>query len=167
MPPISRSLGSGNDDGDESSHLGMWMIYMAVSIDLFSDGMLIGTGSTVSSTLAVVLALGQLLADVPEGFATIANMKAKGVARSRRFLLSLSFSIPVLGSAVLAYYLLRGQSELWQMGALAFVAGILTIAAVEEMLSEAHDTVEDTRRSILAFAGGFILFTFVSAGVGS
>lgn len=55
--------------------LGMWMIYIAVAIDLFSDGLLIGTGSAVSLSMAVVLALGQVLADVPEGYATIANMK--------------------------------------------------------------------------------------------
>lgn len=93
------------------ANLGMWMIFVAVAMDLFSDGLLIGTGSTVSFSMAIVLALGQVLADVPEGYATIANMKDKGIPRTRRMLLTASFAIPVLSAAILAYYLLRGQSD--------------------------------------------------------
>lgn len=99
---------------------------------------MIGTGSSVSTTLALVLALGQVMADVPEGYATIANMKHKGIPRARRLLLSASFALPVLIAAALAYYVLRDQSALWKMGMLAFTAGLLTVAAVEDMLSEAQ-----------------------------
>jgi ZIP family zinc transporter len=149
----------------DSPRAGMWMIYMAVSMDLFSDGLLVVTGSAVSMSMAIILALGQLLADVPEGYATIANMEAKGIRRSRRTLLSASFAIPVLSAGVIAYYyLLRNQSDLWQMGALAFVAGLLTVAAVEDMITEAHESSKDTRGSILAFSGGFIIFTFRVGG---
>ncbi|WP_417791049.1 hypothetical protein [Stutzerimonas xanthomarina] len=117
----------------------MWMIFVAVSMDLFSDGLMIGTGSSVSTALALTLALEQVMADVPEGYATIANMKDKGIPRRRRLLLSASFALPVL----------------------------LTVAAVEDMLSEAHESAQDHRSSVLAFAGGFVLFTLVSAGLGS
>jgi len=143
------------------------MIYIAVAIDLFSDGLLIGTGSAVSLSMAVVLALGQVLADVPEGYATIANMKDKGIARSKRMMLSALFVVPVLSAAVLAYYVLRDQSEAFKMAGLAFTAGLLAVAAVEDMISEAHESSEDSRWSIVAFTGGFVLFTFVSAGLGS
>lgn len=51
------------------------------------------------------------------------------------------------------------------MAALIFVAGMLTVAAVEEMLEEAHDAQEDNRLSVVAFLGGFALFTLVSAGL--
>ncbi|WP_256663732.1 ZIP family metal transporter [Pseudomonas sp. gcc21] len=149
-----------------TANRGMWMIYIAVAIDLFSDGLLIGTGSAVAFSMAVVLALGQVLADVPEGYATIANMKEKGVPRARRMVLSTFFFIPVISAAMLAYYVLRDQSEAFKMMGLAFTAGLLTVAAVEDMLSEAHETTSDSRGSVLAFMGGFVLFTFVSAGLG-
>lgn len=142
------------------------MVYIAVSIDLASDGLLIGTGSSVSSAMALVLALGQVLADIPEGFAAIANMKEKGVPRSRRILLSASFTIPIVATALISFFLLRGQSELWQMSALAFVAGLLSLAAVEDMISEAHENSTDTKKSLLLFTGGFVLFVLVSAGLG-
>lgn len=150
-----------------SPNLGSWMIFIAVSIDLFSDGLMIGTGSSISSAMALALALGQVMADLPEGYATIANMRDKGVPRGKRLLLSASFALPVLIAATLAYYLLRDQSAVWKMAALTFTAGLLTVAAVEDMLSEAHESSEDNRSSVLAFTGGFVLFVLVSAGLES
>ncbi|MGH6895990.1 MAG: hypothetical protein ACREJ5_05525 [Geminicoccaceae bacterium] len=35
----------------------MWMIYIAVAVDLFSDGLMIGAGSAVATSLALILAL--------------------------------------------------------------------------------------------------------------
>jgi zinc transporter, ZIP family len=40
----------------------------------------------------------------------------------------------------------------------------MTVAAVEDMIVEAHETAEVTRGSALAFVGSFVLFTLVSAG---
>ena len=61
--------------------------------------------------MAFILALSQVLADIPEGFAVIANFRDKGVGRAQRLVLSASFVVPVVGVAVLAYFTLRGQSE--------------------------------------------------------
>lgn len=161
---VSKLQGASDEKGASSTQ-GMWMVYIAVSVDLASDGLMIGTGSAVSPALALALALGQVLADLPEGYATIANMKEKGVPRSRRILLAASFAIPVVATASIAYFVLRNQSEVWQVGALAFTAGLLTLAAIEDMVSEAHESVEDTSWSLLAFTGGFVLFVLVSAGL--
>lgn len=145
---------------------GMWMVYFAVTVDLFSDGLMIGVGASVGTGLALVLAVGQLLADVPEGYSAMANLRDKEVPRLRRFLLAGAFFVPVLGAAWGAYYLLRDQSQSIQMGALVFVAGLLTVAAVEDMIGEAHDSADDRRSSVVAMILGFVLFTFVSAGLG-
>ena len=51
------------------------------------------------------------------------------------------------------------------MAALVVVAGLLTLAAVEDMLQEAHESREDSKRSTLAFLVGFVLFTLVSVGL--
>lgn len=162
---VEKAQRSGSSKG--GPNLGTWMIFIAVSIDLFSDGLMIGTGSSISPAMALTLALGQVMADVPEGYATIANMKDKGIPRGKRLLLSASFALPVLIAATLAYYLLRDQSGVWKMAALTFTAGLLTVAAVEDMLSEAHESSEDNRSSVLAFTGGFVVFVLVSAGLES
>lgn len=140
---------------------GAWMVYVAVATDLIGDGLLIGTGSAVSGQMALILALGQILADIPEGFATIATFRDKGVGRAKRLLISASFLLPVVGVAVLAYYALRGQSEVLKMTGLVFVAGLYMLAAIEDMMREAHET-EDSRWSALSLLGGFAIFLVVS-----
>src|SRR3546814_11578570 len=73
--------------------------------------------SDLSSDLALVLAAGQVLADLPEGYATVANFRSKGVPRPNRILLSGSFFIYVVGSAVLSYVLLRNAPDALKMAA--------------------------------------------------
>ena len=146
-----------------SSSAGAWMIYAAVSVDLFSDGLLIGTGSSLSFQLALVLAIGQVTADIPEGFAAVANFKDKGVPRSRRLLLSASFTLPIVIAALVSYFVLREQSEVVQLTVLAFIAGLLLVAACEEIIGEAHEAACDTKASALALVSGFVLFALVSS----
>ena len=145
---------------------GAWMVYVAVATDLFGDGLLIGAGSAVSTQMGLLLALGQVLADIPEGFSVIANFRDKGVPRTRRILLSASFVLPVVGAAVLAWLVLRAQGEAVKMNALVFVAGLYTLAAVEDMLREAHQSAEDSRWSAVSFLAGFALFLVISGGLG-
>ena len=85
--------------------------------------------------------------------------------RAKRLLLSASFALPVLGAAVVAYFALRGQSEAVKMAALVFVAGLYSLAAVEDMLREAHQNAEDSRWSAVSFLLGFALFLVVSGGL--
>ena len=144
----------------------MWMIYLATGTDLFGDGLLIGAGTAVSSDLGLVLAVGQLLADFPEGFAAVATFRANDVPRRQRLLLSLSFLVPVLLAATVAYFALRGQSEVSQYMALVATGGLFTVAAFEDMIQEAHTATDDPRWSTFALIMGFVLFVFVSAGLG-
>jgi zinc transporter, ZIP family len=143
----------------------MWMIYVAVATDLFGDGLLIGAGSAVAAGLGLVLAVGQVLADVPEGAASNFTFRANDVDRRRRLLLSVSFVIPAVVGATLSYALLRDQSASVQLAALVATAGLFSVAAFEDMIAEAHDAAQDTRTSTAALLAGFALFVVVSAGL--
>ena len=138
------------------------MVYLAVATDLVGDGLFIGTGSAVSSQMALILALGQVLADIPEGFATIANFRDKGVGRAKRLLVSASFLLPVVIAAILAYVMLQGRSEIIKMAGLVFVAGLYMLAAMEDMMREAHESAEDSRWSALSLLAGFAIFLVIS-----
>lgn len=144
---------------------GPWAIFFAVSVDLFSDGLMIGAGSTLDLRLGLLLALGQVSADLPEGFATIASLRRRGIARRWRLLLSLSFALPVLAGALIGYFGVRGGPELVKMLLLAFTAGILVTVTIEELVPQAHKG-EEARSAALFFIGGFALFTFLSAYLG-
>lgn len=128
------------------------------------DGLMIGSGGAVATALALKLAAGQVLADLPEDYAA-ASFRANDVPRGKRLLMMASFVIPVLLAATFAHLVLRDASELWRFGALAVVAGLLSLAAIEDLLSEAHEDGADSKAAALAFVGGFALFVFVSAGL--
>lgn len=146
---------------DREPSVGPWAIYLGVSLDLFSDGLMIGTGSNIAPALGLLLALGQVPADVPEGFATIATFKNQGLPRGRRVLLAASFALPILLGATLGYFGVRGQPEIIKLALLSFTAGILVAVAVEEMIPEAHEA-GDPRYAPLALVGGFALFALIS-----
>ncbi|MGE0822118.1 MAG: ZIP family metal transporter [Candidatus Binatia bacterium] len=157
---------TGVDRCQQSEHAGAWMVYMAVAGDLVGDGLLIGAGSAVSSHMALILALGQILADIPEGFAVVANFRDKGVGRAKRLMISASFVVPVVGTAVLAYFTLRSQPEAVKMAGVVFVAGLYMLAAVEDMLREAHESATDSRWSAVSLLAGFALFLVVAGELG-
>lgn len=151
--------------GRGGTNASAWMIYLGVSVDLFSDGILIGAGSTLSLGLGLLLALGQVPADVPEGFATIATFRREGLPRRRRLLLAASLAIPILLGATLSYWAVRDLPDVYKVSLLALTAGILLTVAVEEMVGQAHQT-EDSRWDSLALVGGFALFALVAVYAG-
>lgn len=160
---IKRALSKGEQAKKRS---GTWAIYFATSVDLFSDGVMIGTGSTLSSELGLLLALGQLTADVPEGFATIASFKGEDTSRKSRLLASAAFALPLFLGATIGYWLVRGGSDLLKLSLLAFTAAILTKGSVEEMVTEAHKAASDSSLQAFCFIGGFALFTMISIYLG-
>lgn len=151
--------------GAPGADAGPWMIYIGVAVDLFSDGIMIGSGSTLAISLGLLLALGQVPADVPEGFATIASFKRAGVSRWRRILLGASFALPIFCGATIGYWAVRGAADIYKFSLLAFTAGILLTVAVEEILEHAHET-EDTAVDSILLVGGFALFALISVYIG-
>lgn len=153
---------------DGGGGAGPWVIFFGVSVDLFSDGVLIGTGSTVAVGLGLLLALGQVPADVPEGYATMANFRNAGTPRRRRLFLSAAFAMPIFLGATIGYWGMRGQPELYQLMLLTFTAGVLTTLVVEDLVPEAHEALEEAERRLapLFFVGGFAIFALISAYLG-
>lgn len=76
---------------------------------------MIGAGSTISIGLGFLLALGQVSADMPEGFAAIATFKQEEGSRYKRLLLAASFALPVLLGATIGYWVVRGAPEVFKL----------------------------------------------------
>ena len=162
---LERAIGyvRGRLGGDDDA--GPLAIFSGVSIDLFSDGVLIGTGTVLNPALGFLLALGQVPADVPEGFAAVATLRSNGVARSRRLLLAAGFALPVLAGATLGFFALREAPELVTLSVLAVTGGALTTVVVEEMVPEAHEG-ETSAWGAIFLTAGFALFGAVSVYTG-
>jgi ZIP family zinc transporter len=162
---VVERVGKGAGKSDRP-HAGTWAIFVGVAVDLLSDGLMIGAGSTITLDLGLLLALGQVTADIPEGFATIAAFRQQGLPRRARLLLAASFVVPVLAGAALGYWVVRGRGDALKLALLSFTAGVLTTLVVEGMIPQAHELGE-ARLATLIFVGGFALFTLLSLYLGS
>lgn len=140
-------------------------ISFGVAVDLLSDGLMVGTGSTISIGLGLLLALAQLPANMPEGFATIAAFKRQQLSRRKRLLLAAALSVAVPVGATFGYWLVRGQPEIVKLLLLGFTSGILITVVVEEMIPSAHEYGEAPLATAV-FIGGFALFTLLSVYLG-
>jgi ZIP family zinc transporter len=156
---IQRRMGGTEE---QSSALG---IFGGVSMDLFSDGVMIGTGTVLNPSLGLLLALGQMPADVPEGFAAIASLRNAGLSRNQRITMASAFALPILGGAALGYLALRNAPELLTLSVLATTGGALTAVVVEEMVEEAHEG-DTSQLGPLFLTAGFALFAAISVYVG-
>ena len=152
---VGQSAGSGAG-GPELEIIRAGIIVVSVGHDEAPGA---GTGIAAPGIIKIADPFSAL---IPEGFAVLANFRDKGMSRAQRLGISASFVLPVVGAALLAYFGLRGRSEPVKMAGLVFVAGLYTLAAVEDMLHEAHESAEDTRWSAISFLGGFALFLLLS-----
>lgn len=151
-------------DGDRNQSSAM-TIFGGVWIDLFSDGVMIGTGTLLNPSLGLLLAVGQMPADLPEGFAAVAALRRAGVPRRRRVVLTVSFAVPILLGAALGFLALRRAPQIVTLAVLALTGGALVAVVVEEMVTEAHEG-ETSRLGPIFLTGGFAIFGAISVYVG-
>jgi ZIP family zinc transporter len=151
--------------GGAQEDRGALAIYGGVSMDLFSDGVMIGTGTVINPGLGLLLALGQMPADLPEGFAAVANMRNAGIRRRTRILLAAGFAVPMFVGAALGFLALRNADELVTLSVLALTGGALSAVVVEEMVSEAHEG-ETSRLGPIFLTAGFAVFAGISVYLG-
>lgn len=137
-------------------------IFLGVAVDLFTDGIMIGVGSTVTTGLAFLIALAQVPADIPEGLAKIAAFKNQNVPSRIRNIFNAALFVQVFIGATIGYWLMRGQPEWLKMSVLVITAGILTTLIIEEISPEAHRDGE-ARFAALVFVGGFALFILLAS----
>ncbi len=150
--------------GEEAT--GPLAIFSGVSLDLFSDGVMIGTATVLNPGLGLLLALGQVPADVPEGFAAVAPLRRAGIRRRARILMALSFTAPIVLGAAIGFFALRAAPEVLTLSVLALTGGALTSVVVEEMVTEAHEG-ETSHLGPIALTAGFALFALISVYLGS
>ena len=163
---LDRAIGyvQGRMGGGENA--GPLAIFFGVSMDLFSDGVMIGTATTLNPALGLLLALGQVPADLPEGFAAIATLRNAGIKRKRRLLLAAGFAVPILAGAALGFLALRQAPEIVTLSVLALTGGALVAVVVEEMIGEAHEG-ETSRLGPIFLTAGFALFGAISVYLGA
>lgn len=138
-----------------SSSLSAWMVYMAVVVDLISDGLMVGTGAAVQSGFGVLIAATQSIANIPGGFAAMSNFRDDGMQRERRLALAVLAAIPAVCATLIGFIMLKGAGAGLQSTVLAFFVGVLLLTTIEDVIPEADAPRPPRWISTLAFAIGF------------
>ena len=142
---------------------GLWTVYAVVAADLLTDGLTTGAGFAASDGLGLLIALSQIVANLPGGFAVTANFRSRGVGRTQRWVAAALFPLPPLFGAAAGFLALNGSPATIMALALAFFGGLLLLATIEEMVPAADRPGAPRRISSPAFAGGFVVLMLLSA----
>lgn len=153
--------------GGDAGHAGLWGVYAAVAADLLIDGLTTGAGAAVSRDLGLLLALSQVAANVPGGFAVTARFRSAGAPRSQRLKMTALYPFtPVLGGLA-GYLALRGASDTTMGIALALFSGLLLLATIEDLVPQADQPGAPRKISSPAFGAGFVGLMLVSGYLGA
>ena len=143
-----------------------WGAFAAVGIDLLSDGLMTGSGGAVSPNLGLLLALSQVLGNLPGGFAVAAAFRTADVPRGRRLrAMALYPFMPAIG-ALAGFLFLQDAGEIAVGATLALFGGLLLTATIEDIVPEADQPGAPRHISSPSFAAGFAILLLMSAYLG-
>lgn len=135
-------------------------LVLAVIIDVFIDGLLIGVAFSASKRSGIVIALALTLEVFFLGIATTASLMKYKAKKSIGILCMLIAAVLIPIGASIGYIVAANLSNTLHMTILAFGTAALLYLVTEELLVEAH-TVPETRRSTLAFFVGFLIILLI------
>jgi ZIP family zinc transporter/zinc and cadmium transporter len=128
-------------------------VLCGLSVHALFDGVAIGSGFVVSSSLGYLIFLAILLHKMPEGFTMASVMLASGRSRSMAF-----YSAVVLAAATLAGVMVIELVPQWLPYGLPVSAGVALYVAATDLVPEVNRE-PGIRMALVFFAGvaGFLL----------
>jgi zinc transporter, ZIP family len=144
----------------------VWGAYMAMAVDLTGDGLMTGAGSAVEGGLGLLLALSQIIGNLPGGFAVTAGFRKAGLPRRKRMLAAISYPVIPLVAAATGFLVLDGAGPSLTGFVLALLAGLLITTTIEDLVPEADQAGAPRRISSPAYAAGFAVLLLMSGYLG-
>ncbi len=138
-----------------------WGLLLAIGLDIFFDGLLLGIGFVAGAKAGLLLTLALTIELLSLGLAMALALRQQGQRRGRTIALvaGTSLLLPLgVGSGLLAFGTTNGP---FFVGVLAFGLAALLFLVTEELLGEAHEE-PDTPLRTLAFFAGFLLLLLLS-----
>lgn len=132
-------------------------LLIAIGVDIFVDGLLLGIGFTAGNTEGTLLAMALSLELLSLGMATATELGENNVSKKKSIGLIVMLSLLFFASAVLGATLLHNLSHTAIEVVLSFGLSALLFLVTEELLIEAHEEKETVWHTS-AFFGGFLLF---------
>ncbi len=132
-------------------------LLMAIAVDIFIDGLLLGIGFTAGNTEGVLLAIALSVELLSLGMATATELGENNISKQKSIVLIAALAMVFFISAVLGATLLHNLSHNALEVVFSFGLSALLFLVTEELLIEAHEEKETVWHTA-AFFGGFLLF---------
>ena len=132
-------------------------LLVAIGVDIFIDGLLLGIGFSVGNTEGILLAIALSIELLSLGMATAAELGDNNLSKQKSIGLIVMLALVFFVSAVLGATLLHNLSHSAMEVVMSFGLSALLFLVTEELLIEAHEEKETVWHTS-AFFGGFLLF---------
>lgn len=132
-------------------------LLVAIGVDIFIDGLLLGIGFSAGSTEGMLLAIALSVELLSLGMATATELGQNKLSKQKSIMVIAVLSLVFFASAVLGATLLHNLSDSAMEIVLSFGLSALLFLVTEELLMEAHEEKETVWHTS-AFFVGFLLF---------
>lgn len=133
-------------------------LLVAVAIDLLIDGLLVGLGTRLGPTQALIITIALTLEILFLSLSLVAELTERGLSAKHATAVCIGLGLVTAVGAVGAAALLAGVGAAVLAFVLAFGAAALLYLAVEELIVEAHDQAETTFLSAMLFVGFLCIY---------
>ena len=131
---------------------------VVVGVDLFIDGLLVGTGAAVSTKTATIIAIALTVEVLFLGLSVALQLTKFRSVPTLAAAITALLSLAVAVGAILGALVLGDAGDAVLSLVLAFAAAALLWLVVEELLVEAHETPERPWMAAMFFVGFLALF---------
>ena len=132
-------------------------LLVAIGVDIFIDGLLLGIGFSAGVNTGMLLAVALAIELLSLGMATATELGDNNVSKRNAIKIIALLSLVFFISAVLGATLLHNLSDSAMEIVLSFGLSALLFLVTEELLTEAHEEKETVWHTS-AFFVGFLLF---------
>ncbi|MEC5394258.1 ZIP family metal transporter [Bergeyella sp. RCAD1439] len=130
---------------------------VAIGVDIFIDGLLLGIGFASGAKAGMLLAFAIALEMFSMGMAVASELTAEGISKGKSVRHIVLLSSLFMVSAVLGGTLLQNLGDRWMELVLSFGLSALLYLVTEELLVKAHEE-EDKPWYTFTFFLGFLVF---------
>lgn len=132
-------------------------LLVAIGVDIFIDGLLLGIGFSAGNTEGMLLAIALSVELLSLGMATATELGNNKLSKQKSIITIVLLAMVFFISSVLGATLLHNLSESAMEVVLSFGLSALLFLVTEELLTEAHEEKETVWHTS-AFFVGFLLF---------
>ena len=134
---------------------------LAVAVDVFIDGLLIGVAFLASKESGIIIAFALTLEVFFLGISTTASMTKRKVKKNLGIAIMIAIALLIPIGALLGFSIVSQLSNTSHIAILAFGTAALLYLVTEELLTEAHE-VPETRMATLSFFVGFLIILLIA-----